>query len=105
MYSNFPFKRGAEFMRKFESTKEEHPDFKALAVMPYRPSQPWVRRLIVEGRWRLLWFWPKGSMLFSKPSAVERFNLSMRCKTLPSIEHILALVFNDSDYEGWTARP
>ena len=42
-------------------------------------------------------------MLFSKPSAIDRFNLSMRCKTIPSIEHILALVFNDSYYEDWKA--
>ena len=101
VYCNFPFKIGFKFVAKFERTKKEYPNFRALIVMPYRTAEEWVKAMIARNMWRLIQYQPQGSYLFTKPGTKNPFELSERCKPIPSIEPILALVFNDDLYEDW----
>ena len=38
VYCNVPYLLSKEFINKFEATKHEHQDFKAVIVIPLRPS-------------------------------------------------------------------
>ena len=69
--------------------------------MPYRTAEDWVNEMISRNKWRLIQYWPYGSFLFTKPGAKNPFELSERCKVIPSLEPILALVFNDDLYKNW----
>ena len=98
VYCNIPFRLCEKFLEKFEKTKNQNKAFKALIVLPYRDSKKWFKDFLTRGRWRLVWYWPKGSYLFSEPSAIDRFNLNRRCATLSSREDILALeLLDESD--------
>ena len=46
--------------------------------------------MVKENKWKLVWYYPRGSFLFSKPSAKEMFK-SKRCQELSSIEVIIVL--------------
>jgi hypothetical protein len=67
------------FIAKFEQTKVINSAFKAMIVVPDRKSADWHKKMIKDNKWRLLWYFPKGSKLFSKPGAKEPFATAKRC--------------------------
>ena len=68
-------------------------------MIPDRHEQPWFKEMVARNKWRLLWYYPAGSKLFSKPSAKYPFDRSKRCQPLRSGEVILVLVLNDKEFD------
>ena len=87
-----------DFVVHFEGIKKRVKNFKAMCVLPERTSNEWFKKLAERNRWRIIWRYPRGSQLFSKPSEKNLFDLENRCKPLAEREPILVLVLNDNDY-------
>lgn len=94
VYANTPFRISDQFVEHFEATKRRSRKFKALIIVPDRHSNDWHRNMVARNNWRLLFYYPVGTKLFTEPGA-DVYDREKRCKEIPSREVILALVLND----------
>ena len=87
-----------DFVVHFEGIKRRVNKFKAMSVLPERKSNEWFQKLARRNRWRIIWQYPIGTQLFSKPCEKDLFDREKRCKPLAVKEPILVLVLNDDEY-------
>ena len=76
--------------------------FKAVLTIPDRPTNSEFQEFVQRNKWRLVWFYPRGSFLFSEPLGNgNEFNPEQRCVPIPTKENVLILELNDKDHEDW----
>lgn len=72
-----------------------------MIIVPDRHEQDWHKGMVERNLWRILWYYPTGTKLFSAPSATNPFDRKKRCQPIRSREVILVLVLNDEEYPDW----
>ena len=98
VYFNPPYMMCDDFVVHFEHIKKRVKKFKAMSVLPERKSNEWFKKLAKRNRWRIIWRYPVGTQLFSKPCEKDLYDREKRCKPLMVKEPILVLVLNDDEY-------
>ena len=67
MVVNPPYESPEAFILKMEATKEADDSTKALLIIPEFKHLRWFKDLLKRNKWRILWRFPRGSQLFSRP--------------------------------------
>ena len=76
--------------------------FKAVLTIPDKPNDSEFQEFVQRNKWRLVWFYPRGSILFSEPLGKgNEFNPEKRCAPIRTEQNVLVLELNDKDNEDW----
>ena len=98
IYCNPPFSIAKDFVLKLEDAKEQDPRTKVLLIVPESPRYLWFKHMLQRNYWRIIWRFPTGSQLFTRPGEDDIYDVDMRDDQYWTKWPVLALVFNDESF-------
>ena len=90
-----------DYLLKLERTKRRAPRTKAMVILPEWKQRRWFKRMVTRNQWRVLWRFPRGSKLFSRPDPEHVFDEDKRHGKFWTKWPVLVLVYNDSSFDNF----
>lgn len=75
MVMNPPYECPEKFILKMEATKIEDDSTKAMLIIPEFKHLKWFKEMLKRDKWSIIWRFPKGSQLFSRPHSEDVFEV------------------------------